>query len=47
MMHPFFASFFVFLPLYFAGIDRYIMERKKGLFILMVFFLFVNNYYLF
>ena len=47
MMHPFFASFFVFLPLYFAGIDRYIMDRKKGLFILMVFFLFVNNYYLF
>ena len=47
MMHPFFGSFFVFLPLYFAGVDKYIMNRKKGLFIFMVFFLFVNNYYLF
>ena len=47
MMHPFFGSFFVFLPLYFAGVDKYITERKKGLFIFMVFFLFVNNYYLF
>ncbi len=47
MMHPFFGSFFVFLPLYFAGVDRYIMKRKKSLFIFMVFFLFVNNYYLF
>ena len=47
MMHPFFASFFVFLPLYFASVDRYIRHRKKGLFILMVFFLFINNYYLF
>ncbi len=47
MMHPFFASFFVFLPLYFAAVDRYILNRKKGLFIFMVFFLFMNNYYLF
>ena len=47
MMHPFFGSFFVFLPLYFAGVDKYIMNRKKLLFIFMVFFLFINNYYLF
>jgi hypothetical protein len=47
MMHPFFGSFFVFLPLYFLSIDRYIREQKKYLFVFMVFFLFVNNYYLF
>ena len=47
MMHPFFGSFFVFLPLYFLGIDRYLHEHRTGLFTFMVFFLFVNNYYLF
>lgn len=47
MMHPFFGSFFVFLPLYFLSIDRYIREQKVYLFMFMVFFLFVNNYYLF
>lgn len=47
MMHPFFGSYFVFLPLYFLGVDRYIVEKKKNFFILMVFFLFINNYYLF
>ncbi|MBQ1468588.1 MAG: YfhO family protein [Solobacterium sp.] len=46
MMHPFFGSFFVFLPLYFLGVDRYIVEKKPWLFVFMVFFLFVNNYYL-
>lgn len=47
MMHPFFGSFFVFLPLYFRSIDLYIMKKKKLGFIFWVFFLFVNNYYLF
>ena len=47
MPHPFFASFFIFLPLYFLSVDRYIRERKTGMFILMVFFMFINNYYQF
>ncbi|MDY4972514.1 MAG: YfhO family protein [Erysipelotrichaceae bacterium] len=47
MMHPFFASFFIFIPLYFKEIDRYIYENKSIRFILVVFFLFINNYYLF
>lgn len=45
--HPFFASFFVFLPLYFLSVDKYIVEKKKYLFIFMVFFMFLNNYYQF
>lgn len=45
--HPFFASFFVFLPLYFLSVDRYIVEKKKYMFIFMVFFMFLNNYYQF
>ncbi len=45
--HPFFASFFVFLPLYFLSVDRYIKEKKKYMFIFMVFFMFLNNYYQF
>lgn len=47
MMHPFFGSFFIFLPLYFLAIDRYVLEKKYLLFIFTVFFLFFNNYYLF
>ena len=45
--HPFFASFFVFLPLYFLSVDRYIKDHKKYMFIFMVFFMFLNNYYQF
>lgn len=44
---PFFASFIVFIPLYFLAVDRYIQENKKSFFIFMVFFMFINNYYLF
>lgn len=47
MMHPFFGSFFVFLPLYFLGIDRYIFSNKKIGYILITAFMFINNYYLF
>ena len=47
MMHPFFGSFFVFLPLYFLAVDRWIRERKPFFYVFMVFFMFINNYYLF
>ena len=46
-MHPFFASFFVFLPFYFLSVDRYLKEKKKYGFIFWVFFLLFTNYYLF
>ncbi|MBQ9327977.1 MAG: YfhO family protein [Solobacterium sp.] len=47
MRDPFFASFISFLPLYFLSVDRYIRERKPFFFVFMVFFLFLNSYYLF
>ncbi|MBR2991099.1 MAG: YfhO family protein [Solobacterium sp.] len=47
MPHPFFASFFTFLPLYFLCVDRYIKEGKYFGYILMVCFMFLNNYYQF
>ena len=47
MMHPFFSSFFVLLPFYYLGVDRYIKEKKPWLFVFMVFLLFIINYYLF
>ena len=47
MRDPFFATFTAFLPLYFLSVDRYIVEKKHGFFIFMVFFMFFNNYYLF
>ncbi len=47
MPHPFFASFFTFLPLYFLCADRYIREKKYGWYMFMVFFMFLNNYYQF
>ncbi len=47
MPHPFFASFFTFLPLYFLCVDRYIKERKYGAFLFIVCFQFLNNYYQF
>lgn len=47
MMHPFFGSFFVFIPLYFLAMDRYIFSNKKISYILITAFMFINNYYLF
>ncbi len=47
MRDPFFASFIVWIPLYFLAVDRYIVQKKKFFFIFMVFFMFLNSYYLF
>ena len=47
MMHPFFATFFVFLPLYFLSIDHYLYKGKKVGYILITTFLIIINYYLF
>ena len=47
MRDPFFASFVSFLPLYFLSVDRYIREDKTLFFIFMVFFMYLNSYYLF
>ena len=47
MRDPFFASFIAFLPLYYLSVDRYIREKKPFFFVFMVFFMFLNSYYLF
>lgn len=47
MRDPFFASFITFLPLYFLAVDRYICEKKTYFYVFMVFFMFLNSYYLF
>ena len=47
MRDPFFASFIAFLPLYYLAVDRYIREKKPFFFVFMVFFMFLNSYYLF
>ena len=47
MRDPFFASFISFLPLYYLSVDRYIREKKPFFFVFMVFFMFLNSYYLF
>ncbi|MCI5773771.1 MAG: YfhO family protein, partial [Erysipelotrichaceae bacterium] len=47
MMHPFFGSFYVFLPLYFLTVDNYIYHHKYLGYIFITFFLLINNYYLF
>lgn len=47
MKDPFFHSFYVFLPLYFFMIDRYLKEKKIILYALLVFFLSIMNYYSF
>ena len=47
MRDPFFASFIAFLPLYYLSVDRYIREGKPFFFVFMVFFMFLNSYYLF
>ena len=46
MMHPFFATFFAFLPLYFLSIDHYLQSNKKISYILITTFLIIINYYL-
>ena len=47
MMHPFFATFFVFLPLYFLAVDIYLKKKKRSFYVLISFLLVVINYYLF
>ena len=47
MRDPFFASFICFLPLYYLSVDRWIKEKKPFFFVFMVFFMFLNSYYLF
>ena len=43
---PGFLSYFAFLPFYFFAIDLYLQKDKKYPFILLVFVLFLTNYYL-
>ena len=47
MMHPFFATFYCFVPLYFLSVDIYLKNGKKIYYILSSFLLVVINYYLF
>ena len=42
---PFFLSFYIFIPLYFLAIDRYLIEKKKIGYILITAFLAITNYY--
>ena len=42
-----FLSFYSLLPLYFLGIEKYLKEKRKKLFIISVATLFLTNYYLF
>lgn len=42
---PFFHSFYVFLPLYFLAMDRYLLEKKKVGYVLITAFLAITNYY--
>lgn len=44
---PFFLSFYVFLPLYFAAVDHYFETGKKVMYILITAFLAITNYYSF
>lgn len=44
---PGFLSFYSLLPLYFLGIENYLRDDKKIVFVLSVFFLLSSNYYLF
>lgn len=41
----FFSDVFIFLPLLLLGIERYIQNEKKGLFIVAVACIFINNFY--
>ncbi|WP_370778024.1 YfhO family protein [Holdemania massiliensis] len=42
---PFFLSFYIFIPLYFLTIDKYLQEKKKLGYIIITAFLAVTNYY--
>lgn len=42
-----FLSFYSLLPLIFIGVENYLQKRKVSFFIFSVFFLAVNNYYMF
>ena len=44
---PVFLSFYSLVPLYILGMEKYLRENKKYLFIIMVFILLLTNYYLF
>ncbi len=44
---PAFLSFFAIVPFYLLGIELYLSEKKKGLFIATVFLSFLISYYLF
>ena len=44
---PGFLSFYSLVPLYFLGIELYLRNNKKVLFIIIVFILLLTNYYLF
>lgn len=41
----FFSDVFIFLPLLLLGIERYIQDEKKGIFIIATACIFVNNFY--
>lgn len=45
--HPFFLSFYSFVPLYFMGIELYFKNKFKFLFPIFVSLLLLQNYYLF
>ncbi|MFV0479538.1 MAG: YfhO family protein [Anaerorhabdus sp.] len=44
---PMFISFYSFMPLYFLGMESYLRDKKKLLFILMTTILICTSYYLF
>lgn len=44
---PGFLSFYSLAPLYFLGIECYLVNNKKTLFVVMVFLLLLTNYYFF
>ncbi|SJZ58321.1 YfhO family protein [Anaerorhabdus furcosa] len=45
--NPFFLSFYVFTPLYFACIENYFVKKKISVYILVTAFLAITNYYSF
>ncbi len=47
MIQPMFHSFYSFVPLYFLGMEAYLQDKKKILFIVMTTVLLFTNYYLF
>ncbi|MFV0379915.1 MAG: YfhO family protein [Anaerorhabdus sp.] len=47
MGQPIFITFYSFIPLYFLGMESYLREKKKILFISMCAILLITNYYLY